>query len=105
MIKMKQITFKSSNKNLLANPGIAFNAEVINEEQLQFNLMSSHIRIRAPKNSQFFLNKKPYPIKIDESGQFELNTNNNVWISNIRSDFNTLVNYNNIVIEVFFEEE
>lgn len=103
MEKIYQVTFNGENKNLLCSRGVMISAENLDESNLIFNFGVTHIKIYAPKDSVFFLNKKPYPIKIDDSGYFELNTNNNIWISNIRSDFNTANDYQNIAIELYYQ--
>lgn len=112
MKKIKQIVLNTNNQGLLPKPGICLGESIkeeekqLAEENLKYSFVGTSCKIIAPKGSIFFINKKPFPVTIDDTGEFILNTYDNIWITNIRSDFNTAKNYySNIIIEIYYEED
>lgn len=78
--------------------------EGINYEDL--GIRTSHIRLKVQKPESdvgLFLNNNPYLITpvFNQEGYWDLNTQNNSWISSIKFNFKTNVS---ILIEAFYEE-
>lgn len=71
------------------------------------NINTDHIRLKINDLSQhvgLFLNNNPYLIIPDfnNEGYWELDTKNNIWISSIKFDLNTITS---VLVEAFYEEE